>query len=226
MRARRTVCLLAAGIALPAMAGGPACRAELPPGLVATPVAEDVATAGMAMSITHVRGKEGVDALLRRAGQLWTERGYVASRGRVGTWEVLSGLGKDCLLTLQLAGDGGGSAGYLARSRKAGAAGVTARTMGVPLPADATVTSSVASSDDGRKGLVVALRSPRSAEALGKFFLDRLAQERWSGARAHVIQDRRGAVRFVKAQRERTQIDIVIWGGAATQAVLTVSEAL
>lgn len=120
MRARRTVCLLAAGIALPAMAGGPACRAELPPGLVATPVAEDVATAGMAMSITHVRGKEGVEALLRRAGQLWTERGYVASRGRVGTWEVLSGLGKDCLLTLQLAGDGGGSAGYLARSRKAG----------------------------------------------------------------------------------------------------------
>jgi hypothetical protein len=98
--------------------------------------------------------------------------------------------------------------------------------MGVPVPEGATVSSSVASNDDGRKGMVAVMHSPRSAEELSNFFLARLAQDRWSGTRARVIQRRGGAVRFVKAQRGRSQVDIVIWSGAPTQVVLTVAEAL
>ncbi len=223
--ARPTACLAAAFAVLLPLGAMAACPVELPSGITATPVADEVTTNGLSMAITYVQSKQGVEELLQRTDQLWRERGYVASRAKVAGWEVLSGLGKDCLLTLQLSG-GRETFGYLARSRKGGAGAPTARSMGVPIPGDATVTSSVASDDDGRKGLVIAMRSARSAEDLGKFFLDRLAQERWSGARARVIQDRRGAVRFVKAQRDRRQIDIVIWAGTATHAVLTVSEAL
>ena len=100
--------------------------------------------------------------------------------------------------------------------------------MGVPIPGDARVTSSVASLDDGRKGLVMAMNSSRSPEALSLFFMEQLTLNKWSGVRTHRITDRKTGVRslFINARRDTRQLQIVIRPERTAEIVLTVSEAL
>jgi len=204
-----------------------ACPARLPDKLTAVGVAGNVALNGLAMSITLVEGADSADTLLRRTEKLWADNGHTPKRSTVAGWSVLSAVGGGCLATLQLI-DRNGAYGYFTRSRKGNGPAITPQAMGVPIPGDATVTSSVTSDDDGRKGLVMSLNSSRSPEELSIFFMEQLTLNKWSGVRTHWIADQKTGARslFVNARRDRKQIEIVIWPERATQIVLTVSEAL
>lgn len=218
-----------AGLALlsgrPALAL-PACTASLPQGLSAAPVGSDVVADGLAMTISQVQGREDPAAILQRTEAAWKEAGYDVRRSETAGWQVLSALGQRCLLTLQLT-QRNGAFGYLARGSKAAVA-LSAAGMGIAPPPGASITSSVASNDDGRRGLVLAMSSSQSLDQLNQYFLEQLASKHWSAARSHKVIDKRSGASslFLSAQRERQQVEIVLWPERGTQIVMTVSDAL
>jgi hypothetical protein len=207
--------------------GTAACPAHLPDKFAAVQVADNAVLNGLAMSITQLESADSVDRLLSRTEKLWADEGHKPRRGKVAGWQVLSVAGEGCITTLQLVSRDG-AFGYFTRSRKANTAAITPQSMGIPIPADAKVASSVASNDDGRKGLVMAMNSSRSPEELSMFFMEQLTLNKWSGVQTHRITDRSNKVRslFINARRDRAQIEIVIWPERSAQIVLSVSEAL
>lgn len=225
--------LLALGCCLARPGMTQPCPATIPPGLSAVPVAGNIASAGLGLDILQVQGKEDLATILDRTEQQWRAAGHAVRRDTTAGWQVVSALGGDCLVTLQLlahAGKGKGSFGYLSRGRKATSAlgAITPAAMGVPLPPGAKLTSSVASNDDGRRGVTMALHSNMPVPQLRQFYMQQLAVGGWRATRAHDIHDqRRGAgMTFITAQRDRRQISIVIWPDGPSQIILTAVEAL
>ncbi|TYQ05693.1 UNVERIFIED_ORG: hypothetical protein JN05_04501 [Zoogloea ramigera] len=223
--------LLALGCCLAAPGSAQPCPAGIPPGLSAVPVASNVASAGLGLDIRQVQGKEDLATILDRTEQQWRAAGHAVRRDATAGWQVLSALGGDCLVTLQLVPQGSkGSFGYLSRGRKATASlrAVTPAALGVPLPPGAALASSVASNDDGRRGVTMALHSRMPVPQLRQFYMQQLAAGGWRATRAHDIDDRqRGAgMTFITAQRDRRQISIVIWPDGPSQIILTAVEAL
>lgn len=216
-------CLAPEGTAQP-------CPAAIPPGLSAVPVASNVASAGLGLTIRQVQGKEDFTTILDRTEQQWRAAGHAVRRDTTAGWQVLSAFGGDCLVTLQLVAHGGkGSFGYLSRGSKASSAlrALTPASLGVPLPPGARVTSSVASNDDGRRGLTLALQASMPPPQLRQFFMQQLAAQGWRATRAHDVSSQRSAgMTFVTAQRGRQHISIVIWPDGPSQIILTAVEAL
>jgi hypothetical protein len=224
----RNTCLkaLLAGLGLLHGAVG-ACPSRAPAGMTVTPVGDEVSANGMAMALSQVQGSESAEAVLAHTEKVWKEEGYDVRRAQAAGWTILAAKSAQCLTTLQLV-ERKGAFGYLARSRKPAGAVPGAAAMGVPLPPDAQVTSSVGSVDDGRKGVVLALSSHQSTDELNRYFMEELARNGWSATRSHRISNRKTGAEsiFVTAQRRREQVEIVMWREQATQVVLAVSEAL
>jgi hypothetical protein len=63
---------------------------------------------------------------------------------------------------------------------------------------------------------------------LRDFFLEQLTRDKWGAIRAHRVNNaKKGAsATFVTAQRDRKQIEIVIWPEQDSQIVMTVADAL
>jgi hypothetical protein len=216
------------GLACPLLvSAAPGCPKDVPKGLSAVAVGGHVAVSGLAMAINQVQGGESAATVLTRTAAEWTQAGHIIRRGKTHGWEVLSAMGDKCLVTLQLM-DRKGSFGYLARSVPATGAAPSTRALGVPLPPDARLASSVASEDDGRKGLVVTASSAQTMDALNRYFIEQLSDHKWSTPRSHKIVNRKTGVDtlFLSARRERKQVEIVMWSERGTQIVMTVAESL
>lgn len=228
----RNACMQRSALALAAILGLPpgaavACPSQAPAGMTVTPVGDNVSANGITMALSQVQGSERAEAVLARTEKAWKEDGFDVRRTQAAGWTILSAKSAQCLVTLQLV-DRNGAFGYLARSRKPAGAVPSAAAMGVPLPPDAEVTSSIGSVDDGRKGVVLALKSNQSTDDLNRYFMEELGRNGWSATRSHRISNRKTGVEsiFVTAQRRREQVEIVMWREQATQVVLTVAEAL
>jgi len=204
-----------------------ACPVQSPAGLSVTPVGDNVSANGQTMALIQVQGKDSAEAVLAQAEKVWKADGYDVRRTQAAGWSILSARSAQCLTTLQLV-ERQGAFGYLARSRKSPVQVASAPSMGVPLPPDAQVASSVASVDDGRKGVAVALSSPRSMDAMNRYFMEELGRNGWSALHSHKVRNSKSGVEsvFVTGQRQREQVEIVMWRERATQVVMTVSEAL
>ena len=123
MPSASSLLLLALGCCLTAPGSAQPCPADIPPGLSAVPVASSVASAGLGLDIRQVQSKEDLATILDRTEQQWRAAGHAVRRDATAGWQVLSALGGDCLVTLQLVAQGSrGSFGYLSRGRKATAA--------------------------------------------------------------------------------------------------------
>lgn len=228
-RAPAAALLWAAALCAVASAPAPAastCPAAVPDGLNATPVGADIASAGLAMAVSHVEGKEEPEAILARTERQWKAAGHDVRRSASAGWQVLAAKGERCLVTLQLV-QRHGSFGYLTRSKPAPSM-ATPASMGVALPPGAEVASNVASNDGGRQGVVVAARSSLSLEQLSQFFMEELGKRQWSATRSHQVTNAKTGVRtlFVTAQRARRQVEIVAWSDRGSQIVMTVADAL
>ena len=79
-------CLAPAGTARP-------CPAAIPPGLSAVPVASNVASAGLGLTIRQVQGKEDFTTILDRTEQQWRAAGHAVRRDTTAGWQVLSAFG-------------------------------------------------------------------------------------------------------------------------------------
>lgn len=204
-----------------------ACPGQVPPGLTAVPVASKAVVNGLSMAINQVQGPGTASSVLDRVEQQWKQGGFDVRRGNAMGWDTVSALGKGCLVTLQLV-NRNGVFGYLARSTPHSGAAASPAAMGVPLPPDAKVASSVASDDDGRKGLVVTMSSQRTLDQLGEFFMRQLGDQGWNGLRSHQIVNPANGVAslLVNARRGRGQVELMMWREGGTQIVMTISEAL
>jgi hypothetical protein len=203
-----------------------ACPQQLPKGLSAAAVADDVVVDGLAVSILQVRGRESAAALLERLEKEWQDAGFAVRRNNAAGWSVLAALSDKCLTTLQLV-DRGGAFGYLAMNGlgKVLHARTAAR---LPLPPGATELSRVVSNDDGRHATTLALTSSQSIDSLNVFYMQRLNDEGWQGVHAQVTLDRNRAVAaaVVSGQRGRERIEVVLWRDGVTHAVVNLAEAL
>lgn len=215
-------CAAAIAVCLPA---GPAaaCPQRLPAGLSAVAVGEDVAVNGLQLSILQVRGKGKAADVLDRLERTWRDAHYDVKRNSVAGWSVLSALSEQCLTTLQLS-DREGVFGYLAVNKLKPAAPMAA----VPVPAGATVLSSVGSDDGGRKGSTLALTSSWPLDRLREFYMRSLQEDKWGAVSADVTlgADRRPNVIVVSAQRGNEQLRVVLWRDGQSQVVVNRTHAL
>lgn len=218
--------LIACALLLPATFAR-ACPVEPPKGMRAVPVSDNIVANGLVMSISQVHSDEPVDTVMTGLAKSWSAAGLAVKRQTIGEWDVLSGKGEACLVTLQLPKNGVAT-GLLAHSKKSLAATVTAGARGVPLPADAKVNSSVASVDDGRQGLVVSATSPATLSDLNMYFLKTFSENGWTAPRSHTVTNTRTHVRtlFLSAQRSRERVEIVAWDDKAAQIMMTITDAL
>jgi hypothetical protein len=203
------------------------CPGQVPAGLDAVAVTSNAVVNGLAMAINQVQGRGTAGAVLDRVEKQWKEGGFAVRRSNAMGWDSVSAIGDKCLVTLQLV-NRNGVFGYFARSTAPKTAPLTAARMGVPLPPDAQLASSVASDDDGRKGLVVTMSSRRTLDQLNEFFMRQLGDNGWKNTRSHkIVNPVNGtASMLVNARRGREQVELVMWPDGATQIVMTVSEAL
>lgn len=208
-------------------AGASACPAQVPAGLSAIAVANKVVVNGLSMAINQVQGPGTASEVLDRVEKSWKAGGHDVRRASAAGWQTVSAKGEKCLVTLQLV-NRKGVFGYLARSTPGPAAALNPRAMGVNLPPDASVDSTVASNDDGRKGLVVSMTSNRPLDQLNAFFMRQLGDAKWSSLRSHkIVNPVDGSESLlVSAQRGRSQVELVMWPQGRTQIVMTISEAL
>ncbi|MET3139953.1 hypothetical protein AAKU61_004336 [Undibacterium sp. GrIS 1.2] len=113
-----------------------ACPKQIPEGLNGVTVGSDVVTNGLAMTISQVQGRESVEEIMQRTQKTWIAAGYSVKRNSTLGWDVLSAMGNQCLVTLQLT-KRNGAFGYLALSHKTMSSSVTPQSMGAPLPPNA-----------------------------------------------------------------------------------------
>jgi hypothetical protein len=219
--------LLIAAVLLLSSSIASACQAPVPKGMTSTPVGDNVVVNGRVMAIAQVQGPDEVKAVLEGAARQWKELGHEVRLQTIPGWQVLSGKSGNCLVTLQVTSRKG-TFGYLARSKKNLTASVTAGSRGVPLPGDAKVASSVASVDDGRRGLVVSMTSPSSLDELNSYFLKTFHDNKWESPRSHKVKNTASNVTtlFLNAQRGRERVEIVAWDEGSTQIMMTISDSL
>ncbi len=124
------------------------CPVQLPASLRSVQVGDIVRVNGLEMAIQKVRSGENIQAVFAQAEQLWQADGFGSKRSVNGRWQVLTSLSETCLATLQL-DEHGGVSGYFARTVKDPSTRL-AMDRRAPVPPGASVTSQVASEDDGR----------------------------------------------------------------------------
>jgi hypothetical protein len=225
-----STCILSWVVALTLLAALPAtaCPRDLPAGLRAAVVGQDVVVNGLALSMAQVSGRDTAAAVLERTATAWRAAGYDVRRSSLPGWDVLAALGDTCMTTLQLT-DKGRAFGYLAIGKPAPAlAQEQGQGMSAPVPPGAAVLSSVASRDDGRRGTLTALTSGQTPEQLNAYYMRRLTREHWRGVSSRLQADRsRRLLRaVVSAQRGRQRIDVVIWRAGSTHALVNLADAL
>jgi hypothetical protein len=227
-----STCILSWVVALTLLAALPAtaCPRDLPAGLRAAVVGQDVVVNGLALSMAQVSGRDTAAAVLERTATAWRAAGYDVRRSSLPGWDVLAALGDTCMTTLQLT-DKGRAFGYLAIGKPAAASAEgqgQGQGMSVPVPPGAAVLSSVASRDDGRRGTLTALTSGQTPEQLNAYYMRRLTREHWRGVSSRLQADRsRRLLRaVVSAQRGRQRIDVVIWRAGSTHALVNLADAL
>jgi hypothetical protein len=202
------------------------CPGDVPAGLSAVPIGQDIVNNGLSATIIQVQGRESVERILAQTEKRWREAGLDVRRNSAVGWQILAALGDNCLTTLQLS-ERNGAFGYFSHSKPAKAR-LVARDFGVTLPEGAKLESSVASDDDGRKGLTLTLNSNQSLEQLRRFFQEQLSEAKWAGVRTHrmVLPKNAADGQIISAQRERVRIEIVMWKEKQTRMVLTLAPAL
>jgi len=204
-----------------------ACPVRLPDGLMATSVGEGIVTNGLAMSIVQVESPTSPNEVLTRTEKAWAGAGFKVKRNHAAGWDIVSALSDQCLATLQLA-NRNASFGYFSRSKSAPTAGVMDSMKDAPIPQGVKVTSSVASDDDGRRGLTLSMTSAQPIGDLLGFFMKYLNENHWQGIRSTAYAPTRPGVPsvLIGAQRSRQQIQIMMWSAKETQIVMTVGDAL
>lgn len=219
--------LLIAAVLLLSSSVASACKAPVPQSMKSTPVGDNVVVNGRVMAIAQVQSADAVKTVLDATAKQWTELGHDVRLQTIPGWQVLSGKGGNCLVTLQVT-DRNGTFGYLAQSKKSLTASVTAQSRGIPLPGDAKVASSVASVDDGRRGLVLSMTSPSSLDELNSYFLKTFHDNNWTSPRSHKVRNTASNVTtlFLNAQRGRERVEIVAWDEGSTQIMMTISDSL
>lgn len=220
-RAARAAAIAVAACLLAAPAA--ACPQQVPAGLSAVTVGEDVVVNGLQVSILQVEGKGQALALLDKLERAWRDQHYDVKRSETAGWQVLSALSERCLTTLQLI-DRNGVSGYLAVNRlKPGAAPAE-----VPVPRGATVLSSVGSNDSGRKGSTLAATSSWTLQQLQEFYMRSLHEGKWGAVSAEVTlgRDKQPNVVIVSGQRGNEQVRVVLWRDGLSQIVINRAHAL
>lgn len=218
----------ASGVLSVTSLSAPACPSQIPSGLSPLDVAQEVATNGMALWVTQVEGSEPVDALLDRTEKAWKQAGFGVKRNSAQGWSIVSALGERCLVTLQLKA-GKRSSGFLAINRPITKSVASLAGFGVSLPADAKVTSNVASDDSGRRGVTVSMTTPKTLDDVSQFFIDQLGKQQWTAIRPHRVRSANAkpqTAQLISAQRGRQQIQIMAWTEMETQVVMTVADGL
>lgn len=204
-----------------------ACPVRPPDGLTGTNVGEGIVTNGLAMSIVQVESPTSPNEVLTRAEKAWAGAGFKVKRNHAAGWDIVSALSDQCLATLQLA-NRKTSFGYFSRSKSAPTAGAMDSMKDAPIPQGVKVTSSVASDDGGRRGLTLSMTSAQPIGDLLGFFMKYLNENHWQGIRstAHAPSLPGVPSVLIGAQRNRQQIQIMMWSATETQIVMTVGDAL
>lgn len=205
-----------------------ACPKRLPDGLVATPMGQDMVVNAMTLSISYVQSKGSSNAeLLTRTAKTWADAGFSVKRNQAAGWDTVAAISQECLATLQFS-TANGSGGYFTVGYSKKATVTTPASLGVTIPSDMRILSSVESLDSGRKGLTVAMSSPRSLQILTQYFAEDLVQKNWTGVRPFgVVNTETGkASQRISAQKGRYQVEIMMWPGSETQIVMTIAEGL
>jgi hypothetical protein len=204
------------------------CPKRLPDGLIATPIGEQIIVNAMTLSISHVQSK-GIDnaELLTRTAKTWADAGFAVKRNQAAGWDTVAAISSECLTTLQFS-KASSSGGYFTVGSSKKATLITPASLGVTIPADTKTLSSVESLDSGRKGLTVAMSSPRSLQTLTQYFAEDLVKQNWKGVRPFGVVDAETgkASQRISAQRGRYQVEIMMWPGTETQIVMTIAEGL
>ncbi|MDP2371802.1 hypothetical protein, partial [Rhodoferax sp.] len=171
--------------------------------------------------------RETVNELLNRAEKTWTAAGFKVKRNHAAGWGIVSALSGQCLATLQLT-DRRGAFGYFSRGKPASVSAGAAAIKDAPLPHGAKITSSVSSDDDGRKGMTLSMTSTQAMQDLLGFFMKHLHANQWQGTRATAYAPAKPGVAsmLISAQRDRQQIQIMMWAASETQIVMTLGEAI
>jgi hypothetical protein len=139
-----------------------ACPSNVPTGLFGTDLTQDVVVNGLPLSLTQVQGNDAAADVLNQTEKTWKDAGFAVKRNSVPGWEVLSALSEQCLVTLQLV-PGQSATGYLAVRRKERREAASLATFGLSLPGDTKVGSQVASNDQGRRDVTLAMTSAHSS---------------------------------------------------------------
>lgn len=206
-----------------------ACPKTVPVGLMGDTIGQDVVANGLRMSIAQVRSARSVSDEIARIDAVWQGEGYKVKRSEAAGWSIVSALSKTCLATLQLKRTGRtGSFGYFAYGNAESGGARSVSSWGVPMPVGASVLSNVASEDTGRKGATIAMTSQEPLQRLTPFLAEGLLRMGWDNVRPHgVINAGTGQVsQLITAQRNRLQIQIMMWSAKETQIVMTVGDSL
>jgi len=203
-----------------------ACPKDVPAGLRAEAVGEEIVANGLPMTIRQVTSKESSADLLDRIAKEWTDAKYQVKRQRVGTWDMVSARSEGCNTTLQLA-DRNGAYGYFGVSQPQKQTDWLPRHMSVRLPGNIQLNSTVASTDSGRRALTVSFSTKRAVSDINDYFLSSLSESGWQAVSSHEIRNQKSeSARIVSAQKGREQVSIVLWSDGLTRALMNVSESL
>jgi hypothetical protein len=194
---------------------------------VGVPVGDNLVVNGITMNIAQVESRGSTEEVLERAAKAWKDAGFQVKRNDAAGWDVVSAISKDCLTTLQFS-KSSGSIGYFSLGYPKKSVVTSPEAWGLPLPGDVKVTSSVHSSDSGRKGLTVSMTSPRPVQELAQYFAAELMKQGWSGIRPFAVMDpkTKDMSQRISAQKGRKQVQIMMWSELNTQIVMTIAEGL
>lgn len=217
--------IMAASISVNAAAAN--CPTKVPAGLTSTSVGDNLVVDGTNMSIVQVQGQVAAAKVMAQTQAEWVKAGYAVKRNSAAGWEILSALGHRCMVTLQLV-ERNGSFGYLSSNHAGRGKALTVQSARMPVPANATILSTVASDDDGRLGLTVALSTPESLERLALQLHRQLERANWRAITMQkALQTNTGARSLtMSAQRDRRRIDITAWPDGDSKVVMVVSTPL
>ena len=203
------------------------CPKRLPDGLAGTPVGQDTIVNGMMLSVVQVEGRANSAETLERTAKAWTAAGFDVKRNMAAGWDTVAAISKDCLATLQFS-KASGFVGYFTVGYPKPKVVLTAASLGVALPSDVRVLSTVESVDSGRKGLTLAMTSPRPLQELTKQLAEDLVRQGWAGVRPFGVMDAetKKYSQSISAQKGRQQVQIMMWSELETQIVMTIVDAL
>lgn len=211
--------LLAAAALAPAAF---ACPQTLPPGLQAESVGEQMVVNGLPMQIRQVTAKGTPEEVLERVERAWKDEGHEVKHHRAGEWQVISAHTPECLATLQLMARQG-SFGYFGIGEPTREQAWLPKRLGIKLPGNIQLGSSVDSTDSGRKGLTVSFSTKRTVEDIDAYFMRHLNALGWQAVSSHELRGERRA-RVLSGQKGRERIQLVLWNDGLTRALLNLSE--